>query len=170
MRRSRGLALCSLLSIVVLSPGMSLAQKSGSDGINGGYVGSGKWFEQQTNSAIQRGNIQRNLGGGDAATGPGPEVDLMIVFPASQRGLGNVMHVMLLPEDGGAHEVSGLASFDRAHNAITTTFAPRKDVKAGHVYSVVLTDARRNKYPVGRIEVAADGAVQRFKLSAPLLK
>lgn len=157
---------CAL--IVVAGVGPALGQRPPTSAPGGGYVGSDQWFKSQTDSATQRGTLERNLGSRDEAGGTGREVDLRIVFPAAQKGLGNVVQVLLVPEGGGAHEVSGLASFDKAGNAITTWFAPRKQVQAGRTYAVVLGDAQSGKYGVGRIEVGPD-ARQAFKIEAPML-
>jgi hypothetical protein len=158
---------CALIVVAGTRP--TLGQRPPTSAPGGGYVGSDQWFKSQTDSATQRGTLERNLGGRDAAGGTGREVDLRIVFPAAQKGLGNIMQVLLVPEGGGAPEVSGLASFDKAGHAITTGFAPRKQVRAGHTYAVVLVDARSGTYgPVGRITVGP-AARQAFKIEAPML-
>ncbi len=105
------------------------------------------------------------------AAGAGtPEIDMRIVFPKHQKGVANLTNVRLVPRDGGAHEVSGLASFDKAHNAVKTTFAPRKDVRPGHTYAVFVSDAMGKQYgPVGAIDVKAGSARLAFRINASLI-
>ena len=165
--RTASLVLGFVMGFAAASP--ALAQSS-TNGAGGGYVGSDAWFKSQRDSAIQRGNIERNLGGGkNAAEGTGRDIELRIAFPKAQRGLRNITHVVLVPDKSGAREVAGLASFDRETNALKTAFAPRKDVQAATTYAVFVTDARGGTYgPLGRIQVG-DAPRQTFQIDAPMI-
>ncbi len=155
-----------IASIVLCAP--ALAQKSGSDGVYGGYVGSSRQFQMEMESARNRANLENALKrGGEEAGGSGAQVDVHVSFPAEQRGVANITTVSLQPKDEGAHPALTLAVFDRQKNAIDATFIPKKDVQPGHSYEVVLQDARGGKYPIGEIRIAKSG--QSFELAAPLL-
>lgn len=147
------------------------AGPSSSDGGYGGYVGSSRQMQMMRESAQQRGNLERSLGRGDSASGgaSGVQVELHIHFPASQKGLANIQLVTLQPTDGNSHLATALATVDRANNAITATFGPKKDVQGGHSYRVVVEDARGGKYPVGTISIDSSKAPLALNISAPLL-
>ena len=145
------------------------AAKSSTDGEYGGSTGSSRQLQMEVDSARQRGNLERNLGRGNSAPGSGVEVNLRIAFPPGQRGLANITSVELAPEDGGTHSSEALAIVDRSANMINATFTSRKDVKAGHVYQVIVSDSRGGKYAVGRINLKNAAGIANFDLSAPLL-
>ncbi len=167
--KGRGVeAAAAAMMAMALSAG-ALAQ-SGSNGVYGGYVGSSRQFQMEMESARNRAAVQHALeqrNGGDQGAGSGAQVDVHVSFPAEQRGIANITTVSLQPKDEGAHSALTLAVFDRQTNAINATFIPKKDVKPGHSYGVVLQDARGGKYPIGEIRVDKSG--QKFELASPLL-
>ncbi|HVA36558.1 MAG TPA: PDZ domain-containing protein [Candidatus Dormibacteraeota bacterium] len=104
---------------------------------------------------------------GAGANGNTPEVDLRLAFPSAQTGLDNIMTVLLEPLDGGAHQCESIA-VKNGTEVISATFIPKKDVRPGHVYDVVVSDSMGDKYAVGRIRVGA-GSPQAYTINAPLL-
>ncbi|MDE2571938.1 MAG: PDZ domain-containing protein [bacterium] len=101
------------------------------------------------------------------ATGSGPEVDLRIVFPSEQTGLDNITMAMLEPRETGAHKCEAIAVKNGA-NVLSVSFVPKKDVRPGHTYDVVVSDSMGDLFAVGRIRVGS-GSPQSYTIDAPLL-
>ncbi len=161
--------LFAAFAALTIASAPALAQKSGSDGVYGGYVGSSRQLQMEMDSARQRANLDRALkrSGGEGGAATGAALELHIAFPPEQRGISNIQTVRLQPKDDGAHSAMSLAVIDRQKNAINASFSATKDVKPGHSYQVVLESAGGTRYPIGEIRVNKPG--QSFELAAPLL-
>ncbi len=99
--------------------------------------------------------------------GTGPEVDVRLVFPASQTGLDNIEMTMLEPVSSGAHECMSIA-VKTGGTTIESYFHSRKDARPGHMYDVVVSDSMGDKFWVGRIFVSRQHT-QKYVISAPML-
>lgn len=164
MNPLRRLLLCTLF---LLAPSSHAADAG--NGAYGGYVGSDAWFRAQTDSARQRAQMESLSPSRSGNARAGAEITLAIQFPAEQRGLANIMTVVLLPLDGGAHAAEALARVDRARQIVNATFIAKKGVLPGHAYQVVVQDARSGRYPVGRIRLEPGARSAHYQIAAPLL-
>ncbi|HVA36556.1 MAG TPA: PDZ domain-containing protein, partial [Candidatus Dormibacteraeota bacterium] len=129
------------------------------------YVNVNDDLSAMARRSLSQDALQSHNGAGGG--GNGPEVDLQIVFPTAQTGISNIMVTMLEPLDAGAHECEAIA-VKNGTNVISASFIPKKDVRPGHVYDVVVSDSMGDKYAVGRIRVGA-GSPQAYRINAPLL-
>jgi hypothetical protein len=140
------------------------------DGVYGGYVGSAASMntdiENMGRRALSNDALHRHAAFG-APGRNGPDVTLHIMFPSQQTGLSNITMVMLVPEQPGAHGCQALAQ-EKSRTELYSLFIPKKDVRAGRLYDVVLSDAMGDQFIVGRISVASAPA-QDFTLNAPQL-
>lgn len=123
------------------------------------------YLTQSQQSALARTALAQYAATPDA--GHGPEVDLRMVFPASQTGLDNIEMTMLEPVGPGAHECMAIA-VKTGGQSIESYFHSQKDVRPGQLYNIVVSDSMGDKYWVGRILVDRS-AVQRYLINAPLL-
>ena len=144
------------LGIACMLAAPAAAQYSGTD-INDDLTAAAR-------QALSQDALQSHQGGGG---GGGPEVDLRIVFPSQQTGLSNIEMTMLEPRDAGAHQCEAIA-VKSGGNVISASFIPKKDVRPGHVYDVVVSDSMGDEFAVGRIRVGA-GSPQAYRIDAPLL-
>ncbi len=139
-------------------------------GVYGGYVGSHSAINTDIQDMGRRALSKAALQSHDGSSAPGangPEVTLHIMFPSQQTGLSNIEMVMLVPEQRGAHGCQALAQ-EKSRTELYSLFIPKKDVRAGRLYDVVLSDAMGDQFIVGRISVS-DAPAQDFTLNAPQL-
>jgi hypothetical protein len=109
----------------------------------------------------------RSHGSQDAPGALGPDATLNIMFPPGQTGLDNIEMVMLVPETAGAHDCQALAQ-TRASNRLYSLFIPKKGLRAGHAYTVVVSDAMGDQFEVGHIKLSG-AAAQHITINAPML-
>ena len=157
-----------LLALVLVGALGAPARAGG--GVYGGYVGSDSSMntdiENMGRRALSEDALQSHNGyPGQGAIGP--DVTLHIMFPSQQTGLSNIEMVMLVPERPGAHNCQALAQ-EKSRTELYSLFIPKKDIRAGMLYDVVVSDAMGDQFIVGRINVSGASA-QDFIINAPQL-
>ncbi|MDE2463480.1 MAG: PDZ domain-containing protein [Alphaproteobacteria bacterium] len=154
------------LALVVMS---TFGARAGG-GVYGGYVGSDSSMNTDIENMGRRAlseDALRSHNGGRGQSPNGRDVTLHIMFPSQQTGLSNIEMVMLVPEGPGAHDCQALAQ-EKSQTELYSLFIPKKDVRAGMLYDVVVSDAMGDQFAVGRIRVSG-AAAQDFTVDAPEL-
>lgn len=128
-----------------------------------------RWSNMEITAAERRSlatdalNAHRHL----PERGRSPYVNLRIAFPASQTGLDNIMMVQLVPIGSGAHQCESIA-VQAGPQLLHALYIPKKGVRPGYSYDVVVSDSMGDRFLVGRVAITSQ-ASQSFVVRAPLL-